>query len=140
MSHLHGVRAILDVLCITESAARNFGPTNFKEVMLMTQHREILRLHSQGISQRNIAKSCECSRNTVTNTDTLERAEALGIVWQEIQGLSDQELLPLLFPEQAVPLERRMPDFEYIHKEMAKSCSEAPKDQIIIQKPAMVGT
>ncbi|MCX5977841.1 MAG: helix-turn-helix domain-containing protein, partial [Coprothermobacterota bacterium] len=32
----------------------------------MTKYREILRLHSQGISKRSIAISCECSRNTVT--------------------------------------------------------------------------
>ncbi|WP_229758028.1 helix-turn-helix domain-containing protein [Paenibacillus marchantiophytorum] len=32
----------------------------------MTQYREILRLHSQGINQRNIAVSCGCSRNTVS--------------------------------------------------------------------------
>lgn len=40
----------------------------------MTKYREILRLYSQGISQRNIAISCESSRNTVSNT--LKRAEA----------------------------------------------------------------
>ncbi|MBQ8620744.1 MAG: helix-turn-helix domain-containing protein [Oscillospiraceae bacterium] len=31
----------------------------------MTQYRQFLRLHSQGISQRSIAQSCGCSRNTV---------------------------------------------------------------------------
>ena len=31
----------------------------------MTNYREILRLHSRGISQRGIAASCQCSRNTV---------------------------------------------------------------------------
>ncbi|MFT8313979.1 MAG: helix-turn-helix domain-containing protein [Clostridium sp.] len=34
----------------------------------MTRYREILRLHNQGISQRSIALSCECSRNTVSRT------------------------------------------------------------------------
>jgi len=33
----------------------------------MTNYREILRLISQGISQRSIAVSCECSRNTVAS-------------------------------------------------------------------------
>ena len=32
----------------------------------MTNYREILRLYAQGISQRSIALSCECSRNTVS--------------------------------------------------------------------------
>ena len=31
----------------------------------MTDYREILRLNHQGISGRDIAKSCGCSRNTV---------------------------------------------------------------------------
>jgi DNA-binding CsgD family transcriptional regulator len=31
----------------------------------MTKYREILRLHSQGISSRNIAESLNCSRNTI---------------------------------------------------------------------------
>ena len=31
----------------------------------MTQYREILRLYQHGISQRSIALSCKCSRNTV---------------------------------------------------------------------------
>jgi hypothetical protein len=31
----------------------------------MTSYREILRLSAQGISQRSIARSCDCSRNTV---------------------------------------------------------------------------
>jgi len=43
----------------------------------MTNYREILRLHSQGISQRSISASCECSRNTVSNT--LKKAEEQGI-------------------------------------------------------------
>jgi DNA-binding NarL/FixJ family response regulator len=34
----------------------------------MTPYREILRLHSRGISQRSIANSCQCSRNTVSQT------------------------------------------------------------------------
>jgi transposase len=36
----------------------------------MTKYREFLRLHSQGISNRSIAVSLECSRNTVADTVT----------------------------------------------------------------------
>ena len=36
----------------------------------MTSYREILRLYAQGISQRSIAKSCGCSRNTVASVLT----------------------------------------------------------------------
>lgn len=85
----------------------------------MTNYREILRLDSQGISQRSISASCECSRNTVSNT--LKRAEEQGISWPLPKGMSDGDLIECLFPERLVPSSRRLPDYDYIHKEMAKS-------------------
>jgi transposase len=85
----------------------------------MTNYREILRLSSQGISQRSIAVSCECSRNTVAST--LKRAEECGISWPLPAGMSDSELIKLLFPAKVLPTSRRIPDYEHIHKEMAKS-------------------
>ncbi|MHC1771538.1 MAG: helix-turn-helix domain-containing protein [Flexilinea sp.] len=45
----------------------------------MTQYREILRLYSHGISQRSIALSCQCSRNTVAKV--IRRAQELSIQW-----------------------------------------------------------
>ena len=45
----------------------------------MTDYREILRLKSLGFSERNIALSCPCSRNTVSKV--LKRAEEFGISW-----------------------------------------------------------
>ena len=45
----------------------------------MTNYREILRLFHQGISQRSIASSCACSRNTVAKV--LKQAEELGLGW-----------------------------------------------------------
>jgi transposase len=85
----------------------------------MTPYREILRLHSQGISQRQIAVSCDCSRNTVSNV--LQRANQLGISWPLEQDLSDGELRVRLFAGAAQPSSRKYPDYEYIHREMAKS-------------------
>lgn len=38
----------------------------------MISFREILRLSSMGLSQRSIASSCQCSRNTVS--EVLSRA------------------------------------------------------------------
>lgn len=85
----------------------------------MTQYREILRLHSQGISQRNIALSCACSRNTVSKI--IQRAGELGIAWPLERELTDGELRQRLFAESAQVSSRKYPDYEYIHKEMAKS-------------------
>ncbi|MDB5053350.1 MAG: putative transposase y4bL/y4kJ/y4tB [Bacilli bacterium] len=63
----------------------------------MTQYREILRLHSQGISQRNIVVSCACSRNTVSKI--ILRAEELGITLPLEKDLTDGELRQRLFAE-----------------------------------------
>lgn len=56
----------------------------------MTKHREILRLYSQSISQRSIAISCECSRNTVSST--LKRAEACEVGWPFTRNLNHRLL------------------------------------------------
>lgn len=85
----------------------------------MTNYREILRLHSRGISQRGIAASCRCSRNTVKRV--LERAKETSIGWPLKDDLTDGDLEKLLFPDSTEPISRRQPDLEYIHKEMAKS-------------------
>jgi transposase len=85
----------------------------------MTDYREILRLNSQGISQRSIAASCSCSRNTVVKV--LKRAQELKVAWPLSKGTTDGNLHQLLFPEAAIPSLRKYPDGEYIHREMAKS-------------------
>ncbi|SFO38581.1 Homeodomain-like domain-containing protein, partial [Eubacterium pyruvativorans] len=45
----------------------------------MTKYREILRLKSLGFSDRNIARSCSVSRNTVRRV--IDRADELSISW-----------------------------------------------------------
>ncbi|OAA91881.1 Integrase core domain protein [Clostridium ljungdahlii] len=85
----------------------------------MTKYREILRLHSQGISQRGIASSCQCSRNTISAV--LKRADECSISWPLQKDMSDGELQDILFPEKNITTSRKIPDCEYIHKEMAKS-------------------
>ena len=85
----------------------------------MIRYREILRLHSQGISKTAIARSCECSRNTVARV--VQRAEELGIVWPLDPEFSDAKLQKLLLPQSDLPPLRQVPDYEAIHKELAKS-------------------
>ena len=84
----------------------------------MTNIREILRLSYNGLSQRSIAQSCSCSRNTVS--DVLHRAKLAGLNWPVPDGMSDQELRRLLYPQQQALSQRREPDCEYIHKELAR--------------------
>jgi len=83
----------------------------------MTKYREILRLYSQGISQRSIAVSCECSRNTVAKV--LLRAAELHLSWPLPEGTTDGDLSRRLFPREPVST-RKKPDLEYLHKELAK--------------------
>ena len=85
----------------------------------MTKHREILRLSSMGFSQRSIALSCQCSRNTVAIV--LSRASERALAWPLPGDLSDAELENLLYPSKAQASLRRVPDCEHIHKELAKS-------------------
>lgn len=85
----------------------------------MTQHRQILRLHSQGISQRSIAQSCQCSRNTVSAV--LQRASVASLTWP-LDVETDAELEAMLFPEKgAKPSTHQMPDFEKVSKELARN-------------------
>jgi transposase len=85
----------------------------------MTSYREILRLSFQGISQRSIARSCDCSRNTVARV--LAQAQSNKVEWNKVQDLTDGDLYHLLFPSQIQPSIRKIPDCEYIQREKAKS-------------------
>jgi transposase len=85
----------------------------------MTKYREILRLESLGISQRNIAESCECSRNTVVRV--LRRAADTGISWPLEEDVCDGALGKILFGKREFQSTRKQPDYEYIHKELAKN-------------------
>jgi transposase len=85
----------------------------------MTGYREILRLYAQGISQRSIAKSCGCSRNTVASV--LTQSQQRKIEWNGVRDLTDSDLQNILFPGKIQPYLRKSPDCGYIHREMAKS-------------------
>lgn len=83
----------------------------------MLKAREILRLkHDAGLSLREIGKSCNCGKTTVS--EVLERAENAGITWPI--DLSDKQLMSLLYP----PIDNKNsppePDLEYIFYEMKK--------------------
>lgn len=85
----------------------------------MTKYREILRLSSIGLSQRSIAASCGCSRNTVQ--EVLARAQVQDLAWPLPEDVAEADLQYLLFPEKAQRSSRKIPDVEYLHRELAKS-------------------
>lgn len=85
----------------------------------MTKYREILRLTSLGISQRDIAASCSCSRKTIIKVH--KRAKEMNIAWPLSVETTDGELDKLFFPKSDNTSIRRFPELEFIHREMAKS-------------------
>ena len=84
----------------------------------MTDYREVLRLRSLGINHSKIAESMAISRPTVITV--LQRAAAQGLDWRGAEGLSDRELALKLFPPGESKAVYTMPDFEWVHREMAK--------------------
>lgn len=85
----------------------------------MTNYREILRLGDLGINKQDIAAACECSRNTVASV--LKRAADCGLDWKHVQDWSNKDLSEKLFPPSMVKASYKMPNYEYVHREMAKS-------------------
>jgi len=85
----------------------------------MTNFREILRLSSLGINKSQIANNLGCSRQTVVSA--LQKAQEIGLTFKEAAGMSDHELFSKLTPGERIKPKYKMPDFEYIHREMAKS-------------------
>lgn len=86
----------------------------------MTKYREILRLHSLGFSQQNIAYSCSVSKKTVNRV--VNKAKNSNIFWPLDDNQTDDVLEELLFPSaKQSTLTKRMPDLAYIHKELLKN-------------------
>jgi transposase len=85
----------------------------------MTNYREILRLSSLGIYKLDIAKSCGCSRNTVA--DIVKRAGEQGLDWPAARVLNNEQIAQRLFPRSQESAAYKMPDYEYVHREMGKT-------------------
>ena len=85
----------------------------------MRRIREMLRLRSLGqLSHRQIAKAIRIARSTVATT--IARAEAAGLSWPLPDDLDDAALEALLFPAPLpTPVDTPLPDFEYVHRELA---------------------
>ena len=85
----------------------------------MVNHKEILRLKSLGLTHCEIADAAGCGRKTVTRT--LARAREQKLNWQQVQSLSQQEVTQRLFPTEQTGPVYKMPDYEWVHREMQKS-------------------
>ena len=87
----------------------------------MRKIEEILRLKYQvRLSHRAIAKSCAVSTSTVSEYVT--HAKAAGLSWPLPEGISDEQLEALLFPDRGSVSGGRIPqpDWKYIQKELKR--------------------
>lgn len=84
----------------------------------MIDYREIIRLNSLKFSNVGIANSIRCSRNTVS--EVLKLAEAHELAWPIPEALTNRDIEVLFYPERATNEGRKLPDYEYIHKELAR--------------------
>lgn len=85
----------------------------------MTNYREILRLDSLGLNKTQIAEGCGCSRTTVIQTLRLAKENQLQYPLPD--SMSDKQLSELLFPPAVGKPVFRMPDYEYVHRELQKN-------------------
>ena len=85
----------------------------------MTKYREILRLKSLGFSERNIAHSCGVSRNTVAKV--VKKAAGINLSWPLDHDMTDSTLEEMLFPKTKSATNKRMPDYDYIRRELLRN-------------------
>ena len=85
----------------------------------MVDYKYILRLRAEGVSQRGIADVLGCSRNTVAAV--FAAASAAGAGFGEVADLGADEVRHRLLPEPSPAVSDRVtPDFEHIHRELAR--------------------
>jgi transposase len=85
----------------------------------MRKLKEVLRLHSLGLSQHQIARSCSISQSTVH--EYVSVAQAAGVTWPLPEDWGDQQIEQALFPQRpalAVWRKHPEPDWSQIHQEM----------------------
>lgn len=82
--------------------------------------KRILQLSAGGLARRSIAKMKGFSEHGVM--DTLNAAAERGVSYEDVAGLSDEEVYALLFPDRNnhEPAYED-PDWDYVHRELAKA-------------------
>jgi transposase len=89
-----------------------------RKEIVMIKYREILRLRASGVSIRNIAYSCDCSKSTVQHA--LKKAKMQGLSWPLPEQIDDREIYRILFPKEVSVSDKVEPDFEKINSELLK--------------------
>jgi len=89
----------------------------------MRKIREVLRLHSLGLKQRQIARACAIGQSTVS--DYIKQAESAGLMWADVADWDEDRLLAKLAPVATPALTKDpgrlpQPDYAGIHAELQK--------------------
>src|SRR5439155_5950893 len=87
----------------------------------MRQMRQMLRLHHDGVSAREIGRTLGAARSTIQ--DNLKRAAAAGLAWPLAPELTEEELERRLFarPGMKISLRRRTePDWAAVARELKR--------------------
>ena len=85
----------------------------------MRKLKEVLRLHSLGLSQHQIARSCAISQSTVQGY--VCAAQAAGLQWPAPENWGDRQIEQALFPHRpaaAVWRKHPEPDWAQIHQDL----------------------
>ena len=85
----------------------------------MVNYKEILRLQSLGFNNTQIAEACGCARSTVIST--LQCAKIKGLTWENVRDYNEKDIFQKLFPSASTTHSYKMPDYDYVHREMKKS-------------------
>ena len=85
----------------------------------MSKEKQILRLLSEGISQRKTADMLSVSRNRVASVYAAARRSDQS--FPELLRLNEPVLYQALYPEKAAEPVQVIPDYELIHKELLRS-------------------
>ena len=72
-----------------------------------------------GFSERNIAHSCGVSRNTVAKV--VKKAAEIKLSWPLDHDMTDSTLEEMLFPKTKSATNKRMPDYDYIRRELLRN-------------------
>lgn len=84
----------------------------------MNDNKTILKLHFDGVSMRQIAERLKKSRNTISQI--VKASESVKLTPEQLDSLTEEELIKLLFPDkEALPVYAQ-PNYEYCHKELTK--------------------
>lgn len=92
-----------------------------QERLTVRKIQEVLRLKwGSKLSNRVVGRACNISCSTVS--EYVQRAVRAGLSWPLPEGLSDEELYRMLFPEAARSSEtqKTLPDWEQVHRELRK--------------------